>query len=128
MRPGAHIVLLNAARFYAPLIALLAGVLLVTRTPGEGVGFVAGLVFAGALSLHVLVFGAIAARAALPPFVARILLCAALIAAVLGVAAPRLPLAAQMAEAGLFAATAAGAALLLTVLIARAPTLRGEDS
>jgi multicomponent Na+:H+ antiporter subunit B len=128
LKPGAHIILLAAARFYAPIIVLVALTLLVVREPGAGVGFVAGLVFASALALHMLVFGAVAARTALPPFAARLLVAAGLGAALLGAGAPRLPFAAQLLEAGLFLTTAAGASLILAVFVGRAPTLRDEEA
>jgi multisubunit Na+/H+ antiporter MnhB subunit len=126
MKPGGHVVLLAAARFYAPLIVLFALVLLMTRGGGAGVGFIAGLVFAVALAIHVLVFGVAAARTAFPPLAARLMLCGGLIASALGAAAPRLMFAPQIVEAGLFAVTVAASALVLTVLAGRAPTLRDE--
>jgi multisubunit Na+/H+ antiporter MnhB subunit len=128
LKPGAHIVLLAAARFYAPLIVLIAFALLVVREPGAGVGFVAGLVFASALALHLLVFGAAAARVAFPPFAARLMVGLGLAVAVTGAAGPRLPFAAQLIEAGLFLTTAAGASLIMAVFVGRAPTLRDEDA
>jgi multicomponent Na+:H+ antiporter subunit B len=127
LRPGAHIILLAAARFYAPLIVLVALALLSVREPGAGVGFVAGVVFASALALHMLVFGAAAARAAFPPFAARLIVAAGLGAALLGAGAPRLAFAPQALEAGLFLATAAGASLILAVFVGRAPALRDEE-
>lgn len=128
MRPGAHIVLLAAARFYAPIIALVGLTLLVARDPGAGVGFVAGVIFASALALHTLVFGATAARVALPPFVARLILALGLAVVLTGAGAPRLAFAAQLLEAGLFLATAAGASLIMAVFVGRAPTLRDEEA
>jgi hypothetical protein len=115
-----------AARFYAPLIVLAALSLLVLRAPGGGAGFVAGVLFAMAMAVHLIVFGAAAARAAFPPAMARVLLCMGLVAAVIGAGAPRLPGAATLAETGLFAATAAGAALILLSLAGRVPTLRDQ--
>ncbi len=126
MRTTGHIVALAAARFYAPLIVFVALAALVLRTPGAGVGLLAGLVFAAALAVHLLVFGAGAARRALPAFAARALLCLGVGAALLGAGAPRLPGAVMLLEAGSFAATAAGAALVLAALAGRAPTLRDE--
>jgi multisubunit Na+/H+ antiporter MnhB subunit len=128
MKAGAHIILLSAARFYAPLIVLIALVLLVLREPGAGIGFTAGAVFALALALHVLIFGAAAARVAFPPFVARLLAGLGLALAVLSAGAPRLPGAAQALEGGLFLVMAAGASLILAVLAGRAPTLRDEEA
>jgi multicomponent Na+:H+ antiporter subunit B len=128
VKPGAHIVLLAAARFYGPLIVLLALALLVIADPGSGVGFSAGLVFAAALVLHLLVFGAAAARAAFPPFPARLVLALGVLGAVIGAGAPRLIGAPQVLEGGVFAATAAAVSLVLAVLVGRAPTLRDEEA
>jgi multisubunit Na+/H+ antiporter MnhB subunit len=107
---------------------LVALALLVVREAGAGVGFTAGIVFASALALHMLVFGAAAARKAFPPFVARLIVAVGLSAVVLGAGAPRLPFAAQILEAGLFLTTAAGASLIMAVLVGRAPTLRDEEA
>lgn len=126
MRAGAHVVLRAAAKLHTPLIVLLALSLFVVRAPGGGVGLVAGLAFALALILHALVFGAAAARRAAPPMLARALVGLGLIAAVLGVAAPRLLYAPQIVEAGLFAVTAGALSLVIAVLVGRAPTLRDE--
>jgi multicomponent Na+:H+ antiporter subunit B len=126
MKPGGHVVLSAASRFYAPLVVLFALMLLTTRGVGAGVGFVAGLVFGVALAIHILVFGVSAARAAFPPLVARIMLCGGLIAAVVGAGAPGLMFAPQVIQAGLFAVTVSATALVLIVLAGRAPTLRDE--
>jgi multicomponent Na+:H+ antiporter subunit B len=128
VKAGAHIVLAAATRFYAPVIVLAALLLLVLRLPGEGVGFVSGMVLGVALAVHVLVFGATAARAAFPPFLARLLLASGLVLAVASAAAPRLAIAPQLGEAGVFMTTVSGIALILAVLVGRAPTLRDEDS
>lgn len=127
MKRGANIAALSASRFYAPLIALFALSLLAVRAPGVGVGFVAGLALALMLTVHVLAAGAGAARRAVPPAMARALLCLGLIAVAASAGAPRLAMAPQLLEAGLFAVTVSGASLFLTVLIGRAPTLR-EDA
>lgn len=127
MKPGSHLVLAAAARRYLPLMALLALSLFVTRAPGSAVGLLAGMVFALALGLHALVFGAHAARAAFPPLAARVGLASGLLAALGSVFAPSLDGAGQLSELGLFVATASGAALTLTVLMGRAPTLNDED-
>ncbi len=126
MTHGAHIALAAAARLYVPLIVLFALSLLAMAPAGGGVGFVAGLAFVLALMAHVLVFGAAAARAAAPPFAARLMTALGLAASVIGALAASMPYAAQLMEAGLFAATAAGGALTLAVLIGRAPTMRDE--
>ena len=127
MKPGGHIVLAAATRFYAPIILLAALLLLVLRLPGEGVGFVSGMIMGVALAVHVLVFGAAAARNAFPPYLARVLLALGLVLAVVSAAAPGLAVAPQLGEAGVFTATASGIALILAVLVGRAPTLRDED-
>jgi len=127
MMRSAQIVLLSAARFYTPLIALFAFALLALYAPGAGVGFAAGLAFALALALHLIAFGAQAARAAAPPGVARLLLSLGLAASFGAAAAPGWAYAAQAMEAGLFCATAGAGALMLAVLSGRAPSLRDED-
>jgi multisubunit Na+/H+ antiporter MnhB subunit len=128
MKPGAHVLLLAAARFYAPLIVLVALTILVLYSPGTGVGFVAGLIFAMAIVVHALVFGAGAARIAFPPWLARVLIAAGLLLCVAGAAAPALLIAPQLTEGGLFAVTAAGVALIMTAIVGRAPTLRDEEA
>jgi Domain related to MnhB subunit of Na+/H+ antiporter len=128
VKPGGHIVLAAATRFYAPLIVLAALLLLVLRLPGEGVGFVAGMILGVALAVHLLVFGAAAARAALPPYLARVMLACGLALVVVSAALPRLAFAPQLGEAGVFITTASGIALILAVLVGRAPTLRDEDA
>jgi multisubunit Na+/H+ antiporter MnhB subunit len=126
MKPGANFFVVTVARFYTPLIVLFALSLLAVRAPAGGVGFVAGLAGALALVVHALVFGADAARKAVPPALARALLAVGLIAAAAGAGAPRWPFAPQVLEAGLFAVTVAAVSLVLAVLIGRAPTLRDE--
>lgn len=127
MMRSAQIVLLSAARFYTPLIALFAGALLALYAPGHGVGFAAGIAFALALVLHTMAFGAHAARAAVPPVVARAIASLGLIAAFAGAGAPGWAWSPQAMEAGLFAVTAGGCALILAALTGRAPSLRDED-
>ncbi|MGE0741095.1 MAG: MnhB domain-containing protein [Hyphomonadaceae bacterium] len=124
MKPGGHIVVADAARTYAPLIMLFGLSLFVARAPGAGVGVLAGLAFALAFVLYALVFGAHAARAALPAPLARMLLALGLSAALLGAGAPGLPYAARVMEGGAFAAVVAGASLIVVALFGRAPTLR----
>lgn len=125
MKVGGHILVVAAARFYLPLIALFAFVLLVLRPAGAGVGFTAGLMLAVAFALHLLVFGAAAAARAFPPFGARLLVVVGLLTVLAGVAL-RLPVAPGLIEAGLFVTTASSLALVLIVLAGRAPTLRDE--
>lgn len=127
MKPGANIALGAAARFYTPLILLFALSLMAARAPGTGIGFVAGLAAGLALFVHVLVFGAGAARKAFPPTIARVVLVLGLIATAAGAGAPNMAFAPQVLEGGLLAATFAGVALLLAVLVGRAPTLRDEE-
>ncbi len=127
MMRAAQILLLSAARYYAPLIALFALALMALYAPGSGVGLLAGLAFALALALHGIVFGADAARAAFPPVIARVLLSLGLIAAIGAAGAPGLGFAAHIMEAGLLAATASASALILVALMGRAPGLRDED-
>ncbi|MGQ0533148.1 MAG: MnhB domain-containing protein [Caulobacteraceae bacterium] len=127
MKPGAHIVVAAAARFYTPLIALFACTVLVGAAPGGGVGFVAGLAFGLALLLHALVFGAVAARAAFPPALARALLALGVAAAVASAGLHGLRYAPQIVEAGLFVATVAGAAIVIHVVFGRASALLDQD-
>ena len=127
MKPGALVALRSAARFYIPLVLLLALSFLATRAAGGGVGLTAGIGVALALALHVLVFGAGAARVAFPALAARTALSLGLITALLGTGLKAAPFAPQLAEAGLFMAAVGGLALALKVLVGRAPTLRDED-
>jgi multicomponent Na+:H+ antiporter subunit B len=128
MKEGAHIALAAAARFYTPLIVLFALALLVMRPAGGGVGLIAGLAFLLALWTHVLVFGAAAARAAMPPAFTRLLMAAGFAALAFGALAPGALFAGQLVEGGLFATVAAGGALMLAVIAGRAPTMRDGDA
>ncbi len=127
MKLAVNFVLRSAARTYTPLIALFALALTAMYPPGAGIGLLAGLAISLLLALHMLVYGAVAARAALPPALARGVLALGLALTLVGTSAPRLPFAQQMAEAGLFFVVVAGTALVLAVLVGRAPTLRDED-
>lgn len=124
---SAQIVLLSAARFYTPLMALFALSILVLAAPGAGAGFAAGLACASAFALHLVVFGAAAARAAAPPALMRTLMTLGVAASVGAAAAPGWSLAPQAMEAGLFAVTASAGSLALSALAGRAPSLRDED-
>ena len=124
MREGAHTALAAAARFYTPLIVLFALTLLIVRPAGAGVGLIAGLAFLLAFIVHALVFGAAAARAAAAPPLMRVIAALGLVAAVLGTSSLRMLFARELVEAGLFALTAAGGALVIAVLFGRAPTMR----
>jgi len=128
MREGAHIALAAAARFYTPLIVLFALALLAVRPAGEGVGLIAGLAFLLALWAHVLVFGAASARAATPPMLTRFLMAAGLVASAVGASAPGLMFGAQLVEGGFFVTVTAGGALMLQVIVGRAPTMRDGDA
>lgn len=127
MKLAVNFVLRSAARTYTPLIALFALALGAMYPPGGGIGLLAGLAISLLGATHTLVYGAVAARVALPPAAARGLLALGLALALVGASAPRLPLAPQLAETGLFLTVLAGTSLVLAVLIGRAPTLRDED-
>jgi hypothetical protein len=123
-----HTVLAAAARLYTPLIVLFALTLLIVRPAGGGVGLLGGFAFVLALIVHALVFGAGAARAAAPAFLMRLLVALGLAAATFGAMVPRVLFARELIEAGLFAVTAAGGALVITALFGRAPTMRDQAS
>ncbi len=127
MKAGVQIVLTNAARLYAPLIALFALTLTAARVPGEGVGFISGVMFALAFVVHALIFGAAASRAAFPPFAMKLMLALGVCAVAAGAGLPAWPFAAHILEAGLFAVVASAAALVVVVLFGRAPMLRDGD-
>jgi hypothetical protein len=127
MKLAVNFVLRSAARTYTPLIAMFALALTAMYPPGGGIGLLAGLAISLLLALHMLVYGAAAARAALPPALARGGLALGLTLALAGTSAPRLLFAQQIAEAGLFLTLVGGTALVLAVLVGRAPTLRDED-
>lgn len=124
---GAQVVIAAAARFFTPLMALFAFILLLTRAPGSGIGFVAGLAFGLLQMLHALTFGVDAARAAFPIFIARFALALGLIAVCVGAGVPGFGYAGQVIEAGVFAITIAGAAFVVQTLFGRAPTLRDAE-
>lgn len=122
-----QIMLFSAARFYTPLIALFAFALLAIYAPGAGIGLMAGLAFALALVLHMIVFGAHALRQAAPPLASRLVLSLGLGASFASAAAPQWSWSAQIMEAGLFAVAAGASALLIAALSGRAPSLRDEE-
>ncbi len=126
MAAGPYVVLRAAARLYLPLALVFAFSLFTLRPPGSAVGLVAALAFALALILHVVVFGAAAARAALPPVLMRVLLGAGLGMILLGVGAPNVAHAGQVIEAGLFLISTATLAMFVIALAGRAPSLREE--
>lgn len=127
MKVGAQSLLAQAARLHMPIIALFAFSVLAVYAPGGGVGFVAGLAFALALTLHALVFGATASRAAFPPLAWRALLGLGVLAAIAGASASRWAYAPLLAEGALFAVTAAASALIVQVLFGRASAMRDAE-
>lgn len=122
MKPGGFSLLASATRVYAPLIVLFAAALLATRAPG-GVGVAAGLAAGAAFALQAAVFGVLAARRALSPPLARLLLAIGLAFAAAGAALPGLSLAPQIVEAGAFLVSVGATVLIVTVFFGRAPTL-----
>jgi multisubunit Na+/H+ antiporter MnhB subunit len=122
-----HVVAAAAARLYGPLIVLFALNLLASGAPQSGVGFVGGLAFALALALYALVFGAAAARSALPPVVARLMLALGAGAAIVSTGASHISFSDVGAEAGLFLAAVATGALIVHVAFGRATALRDAD-
>ena len=124
---GSHVIVAAAARFFTPLMALFAAVLLVSSAPGDGIGFVAGLAFGLVPLLHALTFGAAAARAAFPMPLARLVLALGVAAVCVGAGLPGFVFARETIEAGAFAATVACGAMILHVLFGRAPTLRDAE-
>lgn len=127
MKPGAAAQMRAAAQLHAPIIALFAMTVLVAYAPGAGIGFIAALAFGLALLLHALVFGAAAAKRALPPTLSKLVLAGGVCAAFSGAAFEGLRFGAQLSEAVVFAASVAGANLILLVVFGRAPTLRDAD-
>jgi hypothetical protein len=127
MKPVAHIGLQAAARAYTPLIALFAAALAASYPAGSGVGLFAGFVFAALHALHVIVYGAAASRAALPPIASRCMLALGLTLCLAAFGAPAWAYAVRAGELGLFLVAAAGFALVMNVLVGRAPSLRDED-
>ena len=127
MKAVSHIVLSAAAKTFIPLLALFAAALLASGEAGGGAGLAAGLAGALLLALHVLAFGAAAARVAFPEWAARLCAGVGLGVALLGAGAPLWAFAPHLAEAGLFLCVVAAAALALNVVIGRAPTLRDEE-
>src|SRR5262245_37687593 len=92
----------GASALLLPVMFLFALSVLATHQPGQGSGALAGLSFALALALHVLVFGAGAARRAFPGLAARLCLAAGIGLALAGAGFVQLFFAAQMLEFGIF--------------------------
>jgi hypothetical protein len=127
MRIGTHVIVAAAARFFTPLMALFAAVLLLSGAPGDGVGVVAGVAFGLVLLLHALTFGAGAARAAFPAPLARLILALGVGGVCAGAGLPGFVFARETIEAGAFAASVASGALIVHVLFGRVPTLRDAE-
>jgi hypothetical protein len=127
MKPVAHIGLQAGARAYTPLIALLAALLAATYPAGSGVGLFAGLAFAALHALHMIVYGARASRRALPPMISRAAFAVGLLVCLAATGAAAWPYAARVGEVGLFLVAASGFALVMNVVVGRAPSLRDED-
>jgi multisubunit Na+/H+ antiporter MnhB subunit len=120
-------VLRAAARLQLPLIALFTASLFVLRAPGTGVGFLAGLSFALVLTLHLLVFGAEAARKTPPGPAGRAAVGFGMIGVLVATGAPRLAFGHEIVEASLFLLTFGAVSLAIGVIVGRAPTMRDED-
>ncbi|MCX7359820.1 MAG: hypothetical protein NT015_16985 [Alphaproteobacteria bacterium] len=127
MKAGADAIVVAAARFFTPFMALFAFTLLTGRVAGGGVGFVAGMAFGLLLALHALTFGAAAARSAFPTILVRLVLAIGVVGICAGAGLPRWGHAAQLIEASAFLCTIAAAALVLQVVFGRAPTLRDGE-
>lgn len=127
MTPVVQILVAAAVRFYAPVLVVFSLSLLLAAQPGSGQSFVGGLLFTLAPALHALAFGAAAARRAFPPTAARVLLAGGVLAVLAGQTIAADPVRAYLTEAGVFAATAASAVLIVAVLAGRAPTLADAD-
>jgi multisubunit Na+/H+ antiporter MnhB subunit len=124
----AQSVLAAISRFHAPLIMLFGVALVLTRAPGSGAGFIVGLVFSLVLVLQVIVRGAAAARAAFPPWAARLALGSGLVMATVGVGAPRLAASAQWVEAGAFLCCVAAFSLIVLALTGRVPAMLSDGT
>lgn len=127
MRLNAQSIVAGAIKLHAPLILLFAATLLSARAPGTGVGLLAGLGCALALTLYGLVLGASAFRVAFPGAAMRVLLGIGLALSLFRAGAPRALFAAQSGEAGLALCVAAASALIIAVLFGRAPTMRDGE-
>jgi hypothetical protein len=118
-----QVVLTAALRWIVPIAIVFALTILRNFPANVGAGFVAGVVLALPLALCALVFGVLSVFRALPPTFLKLTVAIGAAVSVLGVAAPELQYAPQVAEAGVFVATGAGLLLALLVLMARAPAL-----
>jgi hypothetical protein len=127
MKPGEHIGARISAKLFVPLIIMFAFAQAIQHPPGAGAGWIAGLALGLALAVHVLVFGALTARTALPLWTMRIVLGAGLAALAVGLTGAAGPLSPQTVEVGAFALTAGSVQLVIAALAGRAPTLRDEQ-
>ena len=118
-----------AAKTFTPLLVLFAIYLLITRGPGEGVGFAAGGAFAAGFALFTLSFGLEAARVAFPGWAIRVALGVGAVVCGLGGLGVGGPIVepARVGEAGLFLVSVGGLCGVIYVLVGRAPTLRDEN-
>lgn len=127
MKVNSDAIVVAAARFFAPLMALFALLLLTGRVAGAGVGVVAGMAFGLLLVLHALTFGALALRRAFPAVMARLVLTLGVVAVCAGAGLPNWTYAAQLIEGGAFLGAIGASTLILQVLFGRAPTLRDGE-
>lgn len=127
MKRAEPVTLLVASRLVTPLALLFGAAMLAARPPGDGVGLLAGLVVALVIVLHALVFGAGAARAAVSPLFARLMLAVGLGGTLIQAGVPGWSFSAQVGEAGAFIATVGVSSLITVALFGRAPGMRDED-
>jgi len=125
VRQGDPVAVRGASKALAPILALLAFGAAASGAPGAGVA--GGALLALGVALHTLIFGADAARRAVPPLAWRAMAFLAVLAATLSVCAPDWRYAPNLLEAAACAALASATGLALMALAARAPTLRDED-
>lgn len=123
----AHVVLGASARWLIPIGAVFALVLLANGSPGDGAGMRAGLAFSMAIAVHALVFGVEAAKSVLPLWAARGTLGIGVAVVSFAAASPQHGVKSQVMEVGLFAVVVASTALVIAILIGRAPMLRENE-
>ena len=125
MKRGDPVALRGAARGLPPLLAVVA--LSFVRADAPGSGLACGALIGVSFFIYALVFGAGAARRAMPDGVWRLFASAAAVAAAVAVCAPDWAYAALLGEAAAACASAAACGLSFLALAARAPTLRDAD-
>lgn len=125
MKRGDPVALGGAARGLPPLLSVLA--LSAVRADAPGSGLAAGALIGLTFVAYALVFGAAAARRAMPDSVWRAFAVFAAIGAACAVAAPDWTYAALLGEAAAAMAAAAACGLGFLALAARASTLRDTD-